>query len=156
MLDDIPEDHEPDIQPVLTATYEDVKGAYESYVKAQEAYVKTQDNPLTSNRTDVAMKGKVDKAYSDYLSVLAGYRQGAMPERESSLRWIRDFTKEGRKYGMPSIDSLEDVLFNDLINLCHKCGINAADLKDMEGRDIAERLLHEAGIRVSILDYATA
>ena len=131
-----------------TVKYTDVKAAYENYCEAENKY-------LASDKTDVAEKKKADTAYVKYLSLLAEYRKGAMPERAVSLNWIREYCEEAMKYGLSPIDSLEDVSFPSLIALCLKCGINPVQFMEMETFDIAARLLHEAGVKgfEEIYDY---
>ena len=117
------------------ARYEEVRSAYKEYYDAQGDYVE-------SDPADEGLKDKADKAYSRYLKALSEYRSGEMSEREETVRRIRDICET-------TYWPLERLLAKGidwLIEISHKCGINAAHYKRMSERDMAIRLLREAGI----------
>ena len=148
VVDDIPEDHEPDIQPIQTSkpnneavSYTDVRDAYEEYCEAEYKY-------LTSDETDIAEKEKSDTAFKKYLTLLAEYRKGSMPEREGVLNWIRE-------YCGGSVLPVNDLLLNNdhdyLVELSHKCGIHAEYFKEYcTSQDVAVRLIREAGLKSNL------
>ena len=116
-------------------SYEDVRRAYNDYYNAQGRY-------LDSNETDKVEKKIADEAYKKYLTLLAEYRKGAMPEREAVLNWIRERCGEA---ALP-VDRLATNSFDYLVELSHKCGIHAAKFQGISRNDIAVRLIREAGI----------
>lgn len=135
-VDDIPADHEPDIQEIGIAVYEAMETAYTEYICAEDKY-------LTSKKTDMAEKAKSDAAFRKYLTLLYEYRRCGMPKREEALNWVREFCS---KSYWPE-DDLPRKSIDVLETLCHKCGIHAADFKVYCNKhDMAVRLLREAGI----------
>lgn len=116
-------------------SYEDVRRAYNDYYNAQGRY-------LDSNETDKVEKKIADEAYRKYLTLLAEYRRGAMPEREEVMNWIRDRCGEA---ALP-VERLESHSFDYLVELSHKCGIHAANFQGISKHDMAVRLIREAGI----------
>lgn len=116
-------------------SYEDVRRAYNDYYNAQGRY-------LDSNETDKVEKKIADEAYRKYLTLLAEYRRGAMPEREAVLNWIRERCGEA---AWP-VERLASYGFDYLVELSHKCGIHAAKFQGISRNDMAVRLIREAGI----------
>lgn len=147
IVDDIPADHEPDVQELnLTPVQEANATTYEAMSDAYEAYLDAENKYLTSRKTDIAEKAKSDKAFRQYLTLLGRYRQGGMPEREEALSWIREYC-EGKLF---PVDSLKGRSFDELTELAHKCGLHEAFFKECDTRhDLAVKLIREAGIEDS-------
>ena len=147
IVDEIPADHEPDVQEVNSAPVQEVNATtYEAMREAYEAYLDAEDKYLTSRKTDTAEKAKSDEAFRQYLTLLGRYRQGGMPEREEALSWIREYC-EGKLF---PVDSLKGRSFDELTELAHKCGLHEAFFKECDTRhDLAVKLIREAGIEDS-------
>ncbi len=148
IVDDIPADHEPDIAPVqeVGVSYEYVRQAYTTYENAMWDY-------KDSRNTDVAKKHEAEAAYREYLRLLVEYRKGAMPKRDMALRWIRKHCGEA---ALP-VDRLKIYPIDKILEMSHACGIHAARFQSISKRDMAVRLLREAGIEPGLkTDYEYA
>lgn len=147
IVDDIPADHEPDVQEVNPTPVQEANATtYEAMRDAYKAYLDAEDKYLTSRKTDIAEKAKSDKAFRQYLTLLGRYRQEGMPEREKALSWIREYC-EGKLF---PVDSLKGRSFDELAELAHKCGLHEAFFKECDTRyDLAVKLIREAGIEDS-------
>ena len=115
--------------------YEEVRRAYKEYYDAQGDYIE-------SDPADEELKDKADKAYVLYLEALSEYSNGEMPERDEAEGLIREICETS---DWP-LERLLSKGIDCLIEFSHKCGINAAHYKRMSERDMAIRLLREAGI----------
>ena len=118
------------------ADYEEVRQAYKDYERAQGEYYEA------SRPSDEKLKEKADRAYKRYREFLSSYMRGEMSERVSALKWVRKRCEEA---ALP-VERLSGHSLDWLIELSHKCGIHASRYQGMSPRDMAIRLLREAGV----------
>ena len=149
IVDDIPSDHEPDVQEVNSTPVQEANATtYEAMREAYEAYLDAEDKYLTSRKTDIAEKAKSDEAFKQYLMLLGRYRQEGMSEREEALSWIREYCKTSV---LPADKLMLNNNFDFLAELCHKCGIHSAFFRGYCNRhDMAVRLTREAGVETAL------
>ena len=139
VLQDIPADHEPDVEPVM---HEDAVGSYASVKEAYERYATAQCRYEDSHHEDKSSEKQAQEEYRHYISELIKYRKSGMPEREEVLNWIRLICVDATS---PFNSLLSRCNPEMLIELSHRCGIHAAWLVT-SSYDVALRLLRESGI----------